>query len=109
MDAACTIPKVGNLKYAPSATDACVAEIRPGEHVTVECEINCNEGLISATASKLPPDTVRFPFVNPATGPLRVVGAKSGQVLACGSMPWTLMPPAAPRSGATSASCRSSR
>ena len=82
MGAARTIPKAGNLKYALSATDACVTDIQPGEHVTVECEINCNEGLISSTASKLSPETVRFPFVNPATGPLRVVGAKPGQVLA---------------------------
>ena len=81
-DAARIIPKAGNLKYALSATDACVTEIRPGEHVTVECEINCNEGLISSTASQLSPDRVRFPFVNPATGPLRVAGAKPGQVLA---------------------------
>lgn len=77
-----TIPKAGNLKYALSATDTCVTEIRPGEPVTVECEINCNEGLISSTDSKLSLQTVRFPFVNPATGPLRVVGAKPGQVLA---------------------------
>lgn len=82
MGAVRTIPKTGNLKYALSATDACVTEIRPGEHVIVECEINCNEGLISSTASKLSRETVRFPFVNPATGPLRVVGAKPGQVLA---------------------------
>ena len=51
MSAARTIPKTGNLKYALSATDACITEIRPGERVTVECEINCNEGLISSTAS----------------------------------------------------------
>jgi amidase len=82
MDETRTIPKAGHLKYALSATDTCIDEIRPGEQVTVECEINCNEGLITSTASKLSSETVRFPFVNPATGPLRVVGARPGQVLA---------------------------
>jgi len=82
MDASRTILKAGNLKYALSAHDPCVAEIKPGETVTVECEINCNEGLITSTTSKLSPDTVRFPFVNPATGPLHVTGVKPGQVLA---------------------------
>lgn len=76
------IPKDGNLKYALSATDACVDEIRPGERVTVECEINCNAGLIEDTSSKLTADKVRLPFVNPATGPLRVSGARPGQALA---------------------------
>ena len=82
MDALRTIPKQGNLKYALSATDECVTEIVPGEQVTVECEINCNEGLITSTQSKLSPETVRLPFVNPATGPLRVAGAKPGHALA---------------------------
>jgi len=82
MDETRTIPKAGHLKYALSATDTCIGDIRPGEQVTVECEINCNEGLITSTASKLSSETVRFPFVNPATGPLRVVGARPGQVLA---------------------------
>lgn len=76
------VPKDGNLKYALSATDACIDEIRPGERVTVECEINCNAGLITDISSKLTPDKVRLPFVNPATGPLRVAGARPGQVLA---------------------------
>ena len=82
MDAPRIIAKAGQLKYSLSATDLCVAEVQPGEQVTIECEINCNEGLITSTASKLSLETVRFPFVNPATGPLRVVGAKREQVLA---------------------------
>ena len=82
MDGIRVIPKAGNLKYALSATDACTGDIQPGEQVTVECEINCNEGLITSTASKLSAELVRIPFVNPATGPLRVVGAKPGQALA---------------------------
>jgi amidase len=77
-----TIPKQGNLKYALSATDAPIAEIAPGEVVRVECEINCNAGRITSTGSKLSPEQVQLPFVNPATGPLRVTGARAGQVLA---------------------------
>ena len=72
MDEPGTIPKAGNLKYALSATDSCVGDIRPGERVTVECEINCNAGLITSTASKLSSEAIRLPFVNLATGPFRV-------------------------------------
>ena len=55
------LPKDGNLKYALSATDAPVDTIRPGEVVDVECEINCNGGLITSTESKLSPESMKFP------------------------------------------------
>lgn len=77
-----TIPKESNLKYALSAADAPVDTIAPGEVVRVECEINCNAGIITSTESKLSPELVTFPFVNPATGPLAVTGARAGQALA---------------------------
>lgn len=77
-----TVTKDGHLKYALSATDAPIGTISPGETVRVECEINCNGGVITSTGSKVGPESVTFPFVNPATGPLSVVGAKPGQVLA---------------------------
>ena len=76
------ISKDGNLKYALSATDAPVGAIEPGEVVQVECEINCNAGVVTSTDSKLSPELVTFPFVNPATGPLEVRGARRGQMLA---------------------------
>jgi acetamidase/formamidase len=38
--------------------------------------------VIESVESKIAPDNVRFPFVNPATGPLFVEGARPGQVLA---------------------------
>jgi amidase len=41
------LPKEGNLKYALSATDVPVETIAPGEIVQVECEINCNGGVIT--------------------------------------------------------------
>jgi amidase len=75
------ISKEGNLKYALSATDECIAEIRPGETVEVECEMNCNAGVITSTSSKVSIDKVKIPFVNPATGPLFVAGAKPGMVV----------------------------
>jgi len=75
------IAKDGNLKYALSSTDECIAEIQPGESIEVECEINCNAGVITSTASKVSTDNVKLPFVNPATGPLFVSGAKPGMAL----------------------------
>jgi amidase len=76
------IPKNGNLKYALASGERCIETIRPGEMIEVECEINCNAGVITSTESKVSAETVRFPFVNPATGPLFVEGAKPGRALA---------------------------
>lgn len=75
------ISKHGNLKYALSATDTPIAEIQPGETVEVECEINCNAGVITSTASKVSVENVKLPFVNPATGPLFVAGARPGMAI----------------------------
>jgi len=75
------ISKHENLKFALSSTDECIAEIRPGEVIEVECEINCNAGVITSTRSKVSTDNVKLPFVNPATGPLFVVGAKPGMIV----------------------------
>ena len=77
-----TIAKEGNLKYALSATDASIGSIETGETVQVECEINCNAGVITSTESKVSPELVKIPFVNPATGPIAVTGARPGQMLA---------------------------
>ena len=77
-----TIRKDGNLKYALTSGEPTVETIRPGETVRVECEINCNAGVITATTSTITAENVRFPFVNPATGPFFVEGAKPGQALA---------------------------
>jgi len=77
-----TITKEGNLKYALSSTDACIEQISPDELIRIECEINCNAGVITSTKSGVSPENVKLPFVNPATGPLYVAGALPGQMLA---------------------------
>ena len=74
-DASQTVHKEGNLKYALSANDPFVAEVRPGEVFEVEAEINCNAGVITSLDKKLTADDLKLPFVNPATGPIRVIGA----------------------------------
>ena len=71
-----TVAKEGNLKYALSANDPFIAEVRPGEVFEVEAEINCNAGVITSLDKKLTADDIKLPFVNPATGPIRVIGAK---------------------------------
>lgn len=76
------IPKAGNLKYALGANEAFIAEVTPGEVFEVECEINCNGGVISSLDTQLTFDSMAVPWVNPATGPIRVVGARPGDVLA---------------------------
>jgi acetamidase/formamidase len=75
------IKKQGNLKYALAQGDATIEEIFPGERIEIECEINCNAGVITSLDSKVSPENVTPPFVNPATGPLYVKGARKGQII----------------------------
>jgi acetamidase/formamidase len=76
-----TIPKEGNLKYALGAGDAFIGEVAPGETFTVECEINCNAGVITSLDKQLEFGDITVPWVNAATGPIRVRGARPGQRL----------------------------
>jgi amidase len=76
-----TIPKEGNLKYALGAGDAFIDEVAPGETFTVECEINCNAGVITSLDKQLEFGDITVPWVNAATGPIRVRGARPGQRL----------------------------
>jgi acetamidase/formamidase len=75
------VTKAGNIKYALSAGDRFVASVDPGEVFTVECAINVNDGTIRAVGQQLTPDDVTIPFVNGATGPIEVRGARAGQQL----------------------------
>lgn len=75
------VSKDGNIKYALSGHDPFVASIDPGETVTVECAININDGAIRFVGQQLTPEDVTFPFVNGATGPIEVRGAKPGDML----------------------------
>ncbi len=75
------VTKDGNIKYALSANDRFVAAIEPGEAVKVECAINVNDGTITHVGQQLTPADVTIPYVNGATGPIEVRGAKSGDML----------------------------
>jgi amidase len=71
----------GDLKYALAATDSFVAEVGPDEVFEVETELNIGGHLIHSLDEKLRHSDVTLPFVNPATGPIRVRGAKPGEML----------------------------
>src|ERR1041384_7074297 len=73
--------KTGNIKYALSANDAFVASVEPGETFVVECAINANDGTIRHLGQQLTEADVTMPFVNGATGPIEVRGAKAGDML----------------------------
>jgi amidase len=75
------VRKDGAIKYALSGDDAFVASIEPGETVTVECAININDGTIRRLGQQLTPEDVTMPFVNGATGPIEIRGAKPGDML----------------------------
>ena len=73
--------KKDNIKYALSANDAFIGAVEPGEIFEVECAININDGVITHVGQQLKPDDVHLPFVNGATGPIEVYGAKPGDML----------------------------
>lgn len=75
------VRKEGNIKYALSGNDPFIASVEPGETFTVECAINVNDGTIRHLGQQLTPDDVTLPFVNGATGPIEVRGAKPGDML----------------------------
>ena len=69
------------LKYALAATDSFIAEVTPGETFEVETELNIGGHLITSLDEKLSADKVTLPFVNPATGPVKLKGAKPGDMV----------------------------
>jgi amidase len=75
------IIRKGDLKYALAATDAFVAEVSPGEIFEVETELNIGGHLITSLDDKLSLSDVTIPFVNPATGPILIRGAKPGDMV----------------------------
>lgn len=75
------VEKAGNIKYALSGDDAFVAVVDPGEIFDVQCAININDGVIHSLGQQLGPADVTMPFVNGATGPIEVRGAKPGDML----------------------------
>lgn len=75
------VSKAGNIKYALSGDESFVASVTPGETFVVECAINANDGTIRHVGQQLTEADVTFPFVNGATGPIEVRGAKAGDML----------------------------
>lgn len=70
-----------SLKYALAATDSFIAEVEDGETFEIETELNIGGHLITHEHEKLCAEDVTLPFVNPATGPIKVKGARPGQML----------------------------
>jgi acetamidase/formamidase len=75
------IIRKGQLKYAFAATDSFMAEVLHGEIFEVGTELNIGGHLITSIEEKLTEKDVTLPFVNPATGPIRVKGAKPGDMI----------------------------
>ncbi|HWZ47366.1 MAG TPA: acetamidase/formamidase family protein, partial [Herbaspirillum sp.] len=75
------IIRKSDLKYALAATDSFIAEVVPGETFEVETELNIGGHLITQLDEKLDESKVKMPFINPATGPVRVRGAKPGDMI----------------------------
>src|SRR6185437_5029906 len=67
--------------YALSGDVDFIASVEPGENFVVECAINVNDGTIRHVGQQLTQSDVKLPFVNGATGPIEVRGAKPGDML----------------------------
>ncbi|MFD4867084.1 acetamidase/formamidase family protein [Streptomyces sp. NPDC058412] len=70
-----------NVKYALSARDTFEAEVEPGEVFEVDTELNIGGHLITHPDDRLAEADITVPYVNPATGPIRVNGARPGDTL----------------------------
>ena len=75
------VSKSGNIKYALSGNDNFVASVDAGETFVVECAINANDGTIRHLGQQLTEADITMPFVNGATGPIEVRGAKVGDMV----------------------------
>ena len=71
----------GQLKYALAANESFIAEVKPGETFEVETKLNIGGHLITRLDEQLTAKDVTLPFVNPATGPVRLTGAKPGDMV----------------------------
>lgn len=72
---------IGNLKYTLSQFHPPVARVRPSEVFEVATELNIGGHNILSLDDRIKPDSFVIPFVNPATGPIYVEGAKPGHML----------------------------
>ncbi len=75
------VRKAGNIKYALSGDAAFIASVESGQTFEVECAININDGVIRHVGQQLTPADVALPYVNGATGPIEVRGARAGDML----------------------------
>ena len=75
------VPKAGNIKFALSGHEAYVDKIAPGETFKVECAINIGDGILTHAGQAIDPAKIVVPFVNGATGPMEIEGAKRGDML----------------------------
>lgn len=71
----------GQVKYALGANESFIAEVHAGETFEVETELNIGGHLITHLDEELTAKDVTLPFVNPATGPVRLAGAKPGDMV----------------------------
>jgi amidase len=72
---------IGDLKYTLSQFHAPVARVRPSEVFEVATELNIGGHNILSLEDRVKPDSFVIPFVNPATGPIYIEGAKPGHML----------------------------
>lgn len=72
--------RAGNLVYTHSAAHPPKLRVRPGERFQVETELNTGAWLQSLADSPVG-NADEFPYVNAATGPIYIEGAKPGDAI----------------------------
>lgn len=81
------------LQYTLSDAHEPVCRVKSGEKFIVETEINVGDAMRTET-DRLGPGKIRWPFVNPVTGPVYVESAGPGDMLAIRFHDIEIVPPA---------------
>jgi acetamidase/formamidase len=80
------------LQYTLSHAHEPVARVRPGEEFIVETEINVGDAM-RTEADRLGPGKIRWPYVNPVTGPIYVETVNVGDVMVVHLHDIAIVPP----------------
>lgn len=85
------VPK-GEVKFALSAVHEPVCTVAPGSRLRIETELNIGD-VLHSPEDQFDPSMVRFPYLNGATGPIKIEGATPDHVLVCDIEEIDLVPP----------------
>lgn len=82
----------GDVKFTLSAAHEPVATVAAGTRLRIETELNIGD-VLHQVDDKFDPAMIQFPYLNGATGPIKIDGATTSHVLVCDIEAMELIPP----------------